>query len=284
MVNGTGNGKGSVLDGLPPSIGLDGALLGPVAKDRVLEFIRNRILEGQYRAGQYLSESILQKHLLEADLDFSRVPIREALVALRAEKLVEIVPKRGTFICKVTPDVLKEILRARWIIEQHVVRELALNPEINLQEAEDLNREIRSLISADASDETRFRFDRLDREFHCTLSTLAGFGTTFSELLGTMRNRFRLILFPEDRSLYAPISAKVVREHQAILTALRPRRPPGNKAARIDNARQAEAAVRRHLRNALRRWQLSVFDKDRIERELADTFRRHHCSADSGDR
>src|SRR5437868_4742996 len=92
-----------------------------VAKDQVLEFIRNRILEGQYKAGQYLSESILQKHLLEANLDFSRVPIREALVALRAEKLVEIVPKRGTFICKVTPDVLKEILRSRWIIEQHVV-------------------------------------------------------------------------------------------------------------------------------------------------------------------
>ncbi len=45
--------------------------LGPfIAQDQVLEFIRNRILEGQYQAGQYLSESILQKHPLEANLDF----------------------------------------------------------------------------------------------------------------------------------------------------------------------------------------------------------------------
>src|SRR4051812_26534013 len=69
-----------------------------VAKDQVLEFIRNRILGGYYRAGQYLSESILQTHMREANLDVSRVPIREALVELRTEKLVVILPKRGTFI------------------------------------------------------------------------------------------------------------------------------------------------------------------------------------------
>src|SRR5581483_10798392 len=132
-----------------------------------------------------------------------------------AEKLVEIVPKRGTFICKVTPDVLKEILRARVIIEQHVVRELALNPDINLDEAAEINREIKALTETDYSEEVRFRFNRLDSDFHCTLSTLAGFGTTFTELLRTMRNRFRLILFPRDRSLHASISAKVVNEHQA---------------------------------------------------------------------
>lgn len=249
----------------------------PVAKDQVLDFIRNRILDGEYKAGQYLSESILRKHLAEGGLDFSRVPIREALVGLRAEKLVEIVPKRGTFICKVTPDVLKEILRARLIIEQHVVRELALNPGVDLTEAQELNREIQALTRGDYSDKTRSQFNRLDGAFHCTLSTLAGFGTTFTEVLQTMRNRFRLILFPRDRSLHASISDRVVREHQAILNAVRPRR----RAAQDDpvaNARRAEAAVRKHLRNALARWELSLSDKDRIWRDLADLFDTHSCS------
>jgi DNA-binding GntR family transcriptional regulator len=264
-----------------PAPQASGSALGPfIAKDQVLEFIRNRILEGQYKAGQYLSESILQTHLLEANLDFSRVPIREALVALRAEKLVEIVPKRGTFICKVTPDVLKEILRARWIIEQHVARELALNPDIDLHEAQALNDEIALLSQGDYSDEARFKFDRLDREFHCTLCALAGFGTTFTELLRTMRNRFRLILFPRDRSLHAGISATVVREHQAILNAIRPRKRTARTTDLAANARRAEAAVRKHLRNALTRWELSLPDKDRIRRDLPDLFGTHNCSLD----
>src|SRR5205809_429548 len=79
-----------------------------VAKDKIAEFIRTRILEGEYQAGHYLSESMLQKHLRAANLDFSRVPIREALAALEAEKLVEIVPSRGTFVCEMTPETIEE--------------------------------------------------------------------------------------------------------------------------------------------------------------------------------
>ncbi|HBI45506.1 MAG TPA: hypothetical protein DDY78_22020 [Planctomycetales bacterium] len=275
------NGKKTPFDKTPGN-GLVGAFtIAPlVAKDQVVEFIRNRILEGQYTAGQYLSESILQKHLREAELDLSRVPIREALVALRAEKLVEIVPKRGTFICKITPEVLKEILRARLILEQHVVRELALNPEISLQEAQDINRAIMALARGAYSDEARFKFTRLDSDFHGTLSNLAGFGTTFTELLRTLHNRSRLVVFPRDKSLYAPRIAKTAQEHQAILNALRPQQPATRKAERIANARRAEAAMRRHLRNALGRWELSIADKDRIGQDLAEMFHTHYCSFD----
>src|SRR5438270_5382955 len=115
-----------------PNSSRNGAFKDFIAKDKIAEFIRTRILEGRYKAGHYLSETMLQGHLREANLDFSRVPIREALGALEAEKLVEIVPSRGTFVCDMTRETIEEILQARLIIEQHVARQLALRPHINL--------------------------------------------------------------------------------------------------------------------------------------------------------
>ncbi len=255
-----------------------------IAKDKIADFIRNRILEGHYTAGHYLSETMLQAHLREADLDFSRVPIREALGALEAEKLVEIVPNRGTFVCEMTPEAIEEILQARLIIEQHMVRQLALRPEINLAGAEELNREMRRLTLQTTSDELRFQFMRLDEEFHCLLSTLAGFATTFTELLRSTRNRFRLISFPSDSTLDRPYSSGAVREHAAILKALRPRNGSHTEADLVANACRAENAVRRHLQNSLKRWSIPVLDKARIQKELPELFRVQYCSLDAGSR
>src|SRR5438552_14458704 len=109
---------------------------------------------------------------------------------------------------------------------------------------------------------------RLDWECHCVLSTLADFETTFTELLRTTRNRFRLITFPSDPSLDQPYSAAAVREHAAILNALRPRKRGERWRELRDNARRAETAVRRHLQNSLKRWSIPVLDKKRIQKEL----------------
>ena len=70
---------GDGVAGVPP------AQAGPlVAKDQVLEFVRNRILGGYYKAGQYLSESILQKHLLEANLDYVNGPLQFGVLYVQA--------------------------------------------------------------------------------------------------------------------------------------------------------------------------------------------------------
>ena len=226
------------------------------------------------------SESMLQRHSGDANLDFSRVPIREALGALETEKLVEIVPSRGTFVCEMTPETIEEIFQARLIVEQHVARQLALHPRINLREAEELNRAMRQLTRKETSEELRFQFMRLDSEFHCVLSTLAGFETTFTGLLRTTRNRFRLITFPSDTSLAQPYSARAVREHTALLNALRPRNRDESWDELMANARQAETAVRRHIQNSLKRLNIPDPDKQRIQLGLPGIFQIQYCSLD----
>lgn len=57
------------------------------------EQIRRRIVDGELKLGQALSETTLA-----AELGISKTPIREALVRLEAEGLIQILPQRGTFV------------------------------------------------------------------------------------------------------------------------------------------------------------------------------------------
>ncbi len=73
--------------------------------------IRSMIVEGTLVLGQQVSEVALA-----ASLRLSKTPVREALVRLQQEGLVEIHPRRGTFVFLPTEQELMEICRFReWI-------------------------------------------------------------------------------------------------------------------------------------------------------------------------
>jgi DNA-binding GntR family transcriptional regulator len=59
----------------------------------VREGLRNKILSGEMEGGYHLSELKISK-----DYSVSRTPVREALCALAADGLVEMVPHRGAFV------------------------------------------------------------------------------------------------------------------------------------------------------------------------------------------
>lgn len=61
--------------------------------DKVRESLRGKILSGEMLGGAHLSELKLSK-----EFNVSRTPIREALCALAADGLIEMVPHRGAFV------------------------------------------------------------------------------------------------------------------------------------------------------------------------------------------
>lgn len=65
----------------------------PVARDRLYEVLKARILSMEFEPGHFLSENELA-----AEFGVSRTPAREALRRLHLEGLVQVVPKRGTFV------------------------------------------------------------------------------------------------------------------------------------------------------------------------------------------
>ncbi len=73
----------------------------------VRESLRNKILAGELEGGFHLSELKISK-----DYNVSRTPVREALCALAADGLVEMVPHRGAFVTHVPPHTKTDQLQA----------------------------------------------------------------------------------------------------------------------------------------------------------------------------
>lgn len=86
----------------------------PVEKlsQQALDQIRARIVDGTLALGEAISETSLA-----ASLQVSKTPVREALQELKREGLVQIFPKRGTFVFEVSPELVRELSDFRLILE-----------------------------------------------------------------------------------------------------------------------------------------------------------------------
>jgi DNA-binding GntR family transcriptional regulator len=73
------------------------------AGDRIAAWIRGRIVTGQLRRGDRVTQEDVAR-----DLGVSRIPVREALVALDREGWVTIEPHRGAFVAGVDEDWVRD--------------------------------------------------------------------------------------------------------------------------------------------------------------------------------
>jgi DNA-binding GntR family transcriptional regulator len=82
--------------------------------------IREAIVDGRLTPGMRLKEEGLA-----AELGISRTPIREALLLLQAEGLVEAIPNRGAFVRSYEPADLWDMYDLRAVLEGHAARRAA---------------------------------------------------------------------------------------------------------------------------------------------------------------
>ena len=92
----------------------------PASAATIYETIRTDIVRMRLRPGERLSEN-------ELGIRFrtSRTPVREAIVRLVDDGLIEVWPQRGTFVSRIS---LKAIKRARFVrsaLELGIIREAA---------------------------------------------------------------------------------------------------------------------------------------------------------------
>jgi DNA-binding GntR family transcriptional regulator len=85
--------------------------------DLAHDSIRQLIVGGELAMGAQLSEATLA-----AQLGISKTPVREALLRLRVDGLIEIQPQRGTFVFSLTPRQVEEICAFRETVEVSAVR------------------------------------------------------------------------------------------------------------------------------------------------------------------
>jgi DNA-binding GntR family transcriptional regulator len=84
----------------------------PLYVEQVYEMLKKSIVDGKYAPGERLRESDLAE-----SMGVSRSPIREAIQRLGKEGLVEIVPRKGVFVTKLTLEMVKELFELREVLE-----------------------------------------------------------------------------------------------------------------------------------------------------------------------
>jgi DNA-binding GntR family transcriptional regulator len=87
-------------------------------RDQVIVAIRDAVIQGEFKPGEKIHEQALSELL-----GVSRTPIREAIAILEQQGLVQIIPKRGTFVARVDLEELKDKLYIRSAMEQLAIRQ-----------------------------------------------------------------------------------------------------------------------------------------------------------------
>ena len=82
----------------------------------VVEVLREKIISHEIEAG-----TPLRQNALADELSVSRIPVREALLQLEAEGLVEFAPHRGAVATRISVDEVNELFGLRAILECDVL-------------------------------------------------------------------------------------------------------------------------------------------------------------------
>jgi DNA-binding GntR family transcriptional regulator len=134
--------------------------------DRVVQDLRTRILDGRLRLGESLSENALA-----AELGISKTPVREALLRLRIEGLVDVLPQRGTYVFRLGADQIGMISELREVLE--VAAAAAAMKHSRAQLAARMSKIVREMRKAyEVGD--RVAYATLDGQFHESILDLCG--------------------------------------------------------------------------------------------------------------
>ena len=154
----------------------------PSLKLQAYQYLKNKILNCEYRPNEFLNE---QKLCAEMG-NISRTPMRDALGRLEQEGLITILPKKGLMVSGITEDDVHSMFEMRLLVEPYALREYgsAIPPE-QLEG-------FRQLMSAPDQIED---FCKADDDFHALLmSTLPNryLRMSYDRITG-LNTRFRIM-------------------------------------------------------------------------------------------
>jgi DNA-binding GntR family transcriptional regulator len=155
--------------------------------EQAAEQIRRLIVKGDLQLGEALSETALA-----TALGVSKTPIREALLRLKTEGLVDIQPQRGTFVFRMGADEVRTLSEFRDVLEISALR-LGMR-----RDARALGRTLKRIVAdmnASLADDDAARYREQDGLFHeCIIESCANHHltrsyTTIAFRVQALRNR-----------------------------------------------------------------------------------------------
>jgi DNA-binding GntR family transcriptional regulator len=187
--------------------------------------LRTAIVTAQLAPGRQLSENELARLI-----GVSRTPVREALLRLRDERLVEVVPQLGTFVTFIDEEAVADAHFVRESLEVNALRHAPGSLDGGDLRAVEHNLEAQERAAAAGDDHA---FARLDDELHHLLCDLSGRAAAWrlSERARGQLDRVRRLSLPD-----ADYRRQMLAEHRAVVAALA-----------AGDADAAERELRHHL-------------------------------------
>jgi DNA-binding GntR family transcriptional regulator len=178
--------------------------------DQAYREIRRHILDNIYPAGYRALEQELADQL-----GLSRTPVREALLKLQAEGLVEVVPRHGARVLPVSPEDMREIYEMLTALEP-MAAELVARKKLSsrdLQPLVDASRDMTLALKTSDLD----AWAEADERYHRLLIALAGNRKLAEAVQGLWdrAHRARLVTLR-----LRPLPHNSTREHNAIVEAI----------------------------------------------------------------
>ena len=182
---------------------------GATASSMIYSDLRAQLLSLERRPGEAISEA-------EIALSYgvSRTPVREAILKLSDEGLLEIFPQSGIIVSRIAVAALPEAIIIRKALEETTARlaaERATSSQIlALRAILERQREAEAARDSEA-------FHQADEAFHANIAEIAGHPGIW-RLIQQVKvhvDRYRRLTLPQRGRI-----AQVITEHEAIVTAI----------------------------------------------------------------
>lgn len=210
-------------------------------RDQMYDALRDLILKNNYGP-----KSVLQIDRLAEEFGVSATPVREALVRLESDGLVSLIPNKGALVTDIQEEDIRYNWEMRLLLEPYAAgQSVALIPDA---EIDLLEKEIGKLRNEPFSNDL---YVDLDTRLHDILYIYLSNGFLKDTIRRVHQMSIRIRYFPEgSAAMHEKAVNEVIREHLAILDAIRTRDP-----------RKVSEFVKIHLRNGENRAMTALADK-----------------------
>jgi DNA-binding GntR family transcriptional regulator len=204
----------------------------------IARYIRDGITSGAFAAGERLAPLTIAE-----GLGVSAMPVREALLSLASEGLIEVLPRRGFRVGTIQPRDIEDAFRVHAFVAGLLAADAA--PVIDAETIARLyavQQSIERIGGGQASKEQTSRIEKLNFEFHRTINTVTNAG----RLRWFLRAASRYV----PRHFYESISGWVettVIDHPAIIESLQRHDAEASRALMERHVLRAGSLVLRNL-------------------------------------
>lgn len=226
-------------------LGLDSSgtagLVRETLTQQICRLLKSRILNGELTAGHRIWADDLAR-----ELKVSIAPVKEALLILAGEGLINNIPRRGSVVRTFSITEMHELYQVRRLLEVEALEIMFRNKRVNetfVAELAALNNRIARLIKNGEFKDRNAAFE-LDWTFHQTFMANCG-QSLLIELYSRLNTQAQIIRYASWN--IGPRGDKTCNEHGALVTALEQR-----------DIKSAKRAIGAHLGSILTDFDRSI--------------------------